>query len=424
VKLKAPFPYFGGKKAVAELVWNRLGDVRNYIEPFAGSIAVLLLRPHKQKVETINDIDPYISNFWRSVKMDKDAVVNYCDWPVIETDLHARHRYLVLSDDAVEFRRRMRTDPDYYDPKIAGWWVWGQCMWIGAGWCANDPSARATPETNLRPHLSSDGRGQGMQRGPKQEIPSNCAKGVHKKRPAIGDSAGDKGLLQNLPDVSGHRGGTGRGILTSKKPMLSGKGVGKGVHAEGLRDGCRPQLADQRARGRGIHSNDAMEECEARHEWLSRWLGSLQDRLRSVRTCSGDWKRVCSSPSVTTRIGMTGLFMDPPYKHTVQDGEGDQVKNRDARLYGHDASTVAQECQDYCIERGEDPLMRIALCGLEGEHEQLEKHGWEVVAWKSHGGYGNRSVNGNDNKERERIWFSPHCLSGLTAEAPLFSEQS
>ena len=26
-------------------------------------------------------------------------------------------------------------DPDYYDAKIAGWWLWGACAWIGSGWC-------------------------------------------------------------------------------------------------------------------------------------------------------------------------------------------------------------------------------------------------------------------------------------------------
>lgn len=30
--LKAPFPAFGGKSTVADLVWARLGDVRNYID--------------------------------------------------------------------------------------------------------------------------------------------------------------------------------------------------------------------------------------------------------------------------------------------------------------------------------------------------------------------------------------------------------
>ena len=41
----APFPYFGGKSRIAHLVWERFGDVPNYVEPFAGSLAVLLGRP-------------------------------------------------------------------------------------------------------------------------------------------------------------------------------------------------------------------------------------------------------------------------------------------------------------------------------------------------------------------------------------------
>jgi DNA adenine methylase len=29
--IKAPFPYFGGKSAIASLVWERLGNVANYV---------------------------------------------------------------------------------------------------------------------------------------------------------------------------------------------------------------------------------------------------------------------------------------------------------------------------------------------------------------------------------------------------------
>lgn len=39
--LAAPFPYFGGKRRAASLVWNALGDPSGYVEPFAGSAAVL-----------------------------------------------------------------------------------------------------------------------------------------------------------------------------------------------------------------------------------------------------------------------------------------------------------------------------------------------------------------------------------------------
>jgi hypothetical protein len=35
-QLVAPFPWFGGKRKVASLVWERLGEVKHYIEPFFG----------------------------------------------------------------------------------------------------------------------------------------------------------------------------------------------------------------------------------------------------------------------------------------------------------------------------------------------------------------------------------------------------
>jgi len=52
--MKAPFPWFGGKSRVAHLVWDRFGNVPNYVEPFFGSGAVLLDRPHAPHTETIN----------------------------------------------------------------------------------------------------------------------------------------------------------------------------------------------------------------------------------------------------------------------------------------------------------------------------------------------------------------------------------
>lgn len=75
-KLKAPFPYFGGKAMVADEVWQRLGDVPNYVEPFFGSGAVLLSRPHAPGIETINDKDGFVSNFWRSVKLAPEQVAD------------------------------------------------------------------------------------------------------------------------------------------------------------------------------------------------------------------------------------------------------------------------------------------------------------------------------------------------------------
>ena len=55
--LRAPFPWFGGKSRAADVVWRAFGNVPNYVEPFAGSLAVLLARPHAPKVETANLLD-------------------------------------------------------------------------------------------------------------------------------------------------------------------------------------------------------------------------------------------------------------------------------------------------------------------------------------------------------------------------------
>jgi len=121
--LQAPFPWFGGKRRAADLVWQRFGDVVDYIEPFFGSGAVLLNRPTKPKVEIVNDADGFISNFWRSVAFSPEETARWADWPINEADLHARNIY--LTNLRQDFTAKIMGSPDYYDPKIAGWWAWG-----------------------------------------------------------------------------------------------------------------------------------------------------------------------------------------------------------------------------------------------------------------------------------------------------------
>jgi hypothetical protein len=100
--LRAPFPWFGGKSLAAPLIWRAFGNVPNYVEPFAGSLAVLLARPSTPKVETVNDKDGLIANFWRAVKAAPDEVARWADWPVNEADLHARHQWLVAQAPLLE----------------------------------------------------------------------------------------------------------------------------------------------------------------------------------------------------------------------------------------------------------------------------------------------------------------------------------
>ncbi len=75
--------------------------------------------------------------------------------------------------------------------------------------------------------------------------------------------------------------------------------------------------------------------------------------------------------------------------------------------------------REWAIQWGDNPLMRIALCGYEGEHQMPES--WSCVAWKASGGYSHLSKqHDNPNARRERIWFSPHCLPPAEVNSPLF----
>ena len=93
--LAAPFPYFGGKANACETVWQAFGAVDNYVESFAGSAAMLLGAPDGKRIETINDFDGMVANFWRAIAHDPEAVAHHADWPCNEVDLFARHSWLV-----------------------------------------------------------------------------------------------------------------------------------------------------------------------------------------------------------------------------------------------------------------------------------------------------------------------------------------
>jgi hypothetical protein len=174
-----PFPWFGGKSSVADRVWAALGVVPNYVEPFCGSCAVLLLRPGGAgHIETVNDADGLLANFWRALRVDPDAVADAADNPVNEADLHARHLWLLSQKPRIT--ERLMGDPDFYDAKAAGWWAWGQCCWIGSGWC----SGRG-PWTSENGEFVLRNPGQGVNR----KLPhlGDPGKGVNRKLPHLGD---------------------------------------------------------------------------------------------------------------------------------------------------------------------------------------------------------------------------------------------
>ena len=404
--IKAPFPAFGGKSRVAAEVWARFGNVRNYIEPFCFSTAVLLKRPGGAgAVETINDRNAFVANFWRAVRSDPDAVAEHADWPVIETDLHARHRWLVTSGEAIAALDRVRAEPDYYDARIAGWWCWGACCWIGAGWCDEVESAkipRISDSVGVNggrlPYLTSS---QGI----------NTAAGPNDRQPALAQPGWG---INAVAAWDRH----------AKRLMYNADGLGNGIarNIDAPDDTHRPQLADEFSRGRGVDGAMDQMTCSDRRRWITQWMHRLADRLRPVRVCCGHWNRVCDSPSTMTRLGLTGVFLDPPYRVTLACGKANRTKHIYANDRHQDVNALCDEVQEWCLRWASDREVRIALCGLEGEYPEIERpgSGWTTFAWKSNGGYGNRNKD-NENARRERIWFSPHCLVPGAGDGGLFT---
>jgi len=155
-----PFSYYGGKRRIADDVWQRLGNPKRYIEPFAGSLAMLLKRPHRRPYgdEVVNDLDGHITNVWRSIQQEPETVAEQLGRPIAELDLHAAARDLQREyDDLVEY---LRESLDHYDPELAGLWLWGKCLWKGSGW---PNGGKKRPNIQPRQILSPGRRGDRLE---------------------------------------------------------------------------------------------------------------------------------------------------------------------------------------------------------------------------------------------------------------------
>lgn len=310
--LQAPFTWFGGKSRAAKLIWDAMGTVDTYIEPFFGSGACLLARPKElipERVprEIINDADCMVVNFWRATARAPDAVVEAMKVPVYEVEIRATNRTLIAA--RADLRERLMSSLEYFDAELAGRWCWGQRCWIGGGWADRD--------------------------------------------------------AMQVPNQHGSR-----------------------VLQRGLSDGQ-----------------------------LMTHMRALSQRLSHVQALCGDWSRCVASDAMlgltketeTTKAGGTcGVMLDPPY-FDYSDALGTYaVKDRGDK-------PVAIAAREWAIAHGEDRRLRIVLCGYEGEHTMPA--GWTVKTWKAQGGYGNRNK-ANTNRQRERLWLSPGCLT----EQGLFTE--
>lgn len=72
-----PLTYFGGKTLLAPRIAAVLPVHQHYVEPFAGSLAVLLAK-RPSAMETVNDLDAHLMTFWRVLRDRPDELAQVC----------------------------------------------------------------------------------------------------------------------------------------------------------------------------------------------------------------------------------------------------------------------------------------------------------------------------------------------------------
>jgi DNA adenine methylase len=105
--MKPPFPYYGGKQLLAEQIVAMLPQHRHFVEPYAGSLAVLLAKP-RVTFETVNDLDEDLVKFWSVLRDRPDELETACG---LTPHARAEHRDALAnvdrpSGDPVERARR------------------------------------------------------------------------------------------------------------------------------------------------------------------------------------------------------------------------------------------------------------------------------------------------------------------------------
>jgi DNA adenine methylase len=75
--VKPPLSYYGGKTSLARRIADLLPRHRHYVEPFAGSLAVLLAKP-PSVMETVNDLDQALVTFWRVLRERPAELAHVC----------------------------------------------------------------------------------------------------------------------------------------------------------------------------------------------------------------------------------------------------------------------------------------------------------------------------------------------------------
>ena len=398
-RLRAPFPYAGGKGGWTGEVNARLGidDVQTYAEPCAGSLAVLLSRPPAKR-EIVTDTSSLLSNAWRAMAADPGGMAKWCDWPTLHDDLIARRKW--LGRWVAENAARVQDDADWFDAQAGGWWVW--CM---SHAIRGNADFGYTPKADTRRPLIHDNKATG--------VGVQAHRHTDKRRPGGGPA---KTAVPNMQSVNGVSAQRAAEAVPRQADLIGGQGVsaqrrtdnrrpnikdnspsgGMGVQAHRRSDNRRPMLSGERSRGAsGVNARRDGDPggLPSIIRW-GPWFDALARRLKQVVVLNRPWTSAVTPAALAARAGgVVAILLDPPYvtagrsKIYEQDGDAAAVNQVSDAAYGWSL--------------GHGLKYRIAFCHTAGSYDFPA--GWIIRTKK---------YTGDQSKRRteDAIAFSPRCL--------------
>lgn len=138
--MKPPFPYFGGKSRMADVIVAAMPPHDVYLEPFAGSLAVLFAKPPARH-EIVNDADQSIVTFFRVLRDQPEELERVCRLtPYARAEFEAAdHTAEDLTDLEVARRLWCRTNQSF-----------GRTSRMTTGWSLSRNQNVGSPATMTR----------------------------------------------------------------------------------------------------------------------------------------------------------------------------------------------------------------------------------------------------------------------------------
>jgi site-specific DNA-adenine methylase len=126
---------------------------------------------------------------------------------------------------------------------------------------------------------------------------------------------------------------------------------------------------------------------------VSEYVAALSERLRNVWVMWNDFEVVVGKAN-RHDLGVVGILLDPPYPRHLRDFD-----------YDTDSEDIWHRAARWAIANGDNPKYRIAVCGYnDAESDALFPPSWSRLFWRRFGL--------GRNKDKECVWFSPHCGGG------------